>query len=100
MVKRLLERRYACRRLTLWKAGEVTADALLLCMQSAATSRTRALQLVQGQLLFMPTQNKLVTFGVEGFMGKVSTKIPDSEWTFLRNQEVKYDDRNCIQHHL
>lgn len=70
------------------------------CLQSAAASRKKAFQLVQGQMLLVPKQNRLVTFATEGFMGKVAAETPNKEWTFLRNQEVMYDDKNCLVHHL
>jgi len=31
---------------------------------------------------------------------QVAVHIPDSQWTFLRNQEIKYNDTNCVVHHL
>lgn len=70
------------------------------CLQSAAASRGKAFHLVQGQMFLAPKQNKLVTFATEGFMGKVAAQIRDSEWTILRNQEIQYDEKNCLVHHL
>ena len=89
-----------CRKASQWRDGELTSGAMMHCLQSAAASRGKAFQLVQGQMFLVPKQNKLVTFATEGFMGKVAAKISDSEWTVLRNQEISYDEKNCLVHHL
>ena len=55
---------------------------------------------VRGQMFLAPKQNKVMHFTVEGFLGKVAAQLRDSEWTILRNQELRYDERNCIVHEL
>ncbi len=51
------------------------------CLQSAAASRGKAFQLAQGQMALVPKQNKLITFAMEGFMGKASCASSTSPLT-------------------
>lgn len=89
-----------CRKATQWRGGEITSGAMMHCLQSAAASRGKAFQLARGQMFLVPKQNKLVSFAVEGFMGRVAAPTRDRDWTILRNQEIEYDNKNCLVHHL